>query len=150
MPATTTISLPARMLPYRTPIELLTIARRGLAEAESADSPAQRYATAHLAALRAAAAVLSVRARPVTGGRGPRVTSTWALLVRAAPELAEWASFFAGGAAKRSAAEAGIARVTPEEADALLRAAVRFLDQVHDLLGMHHQPGLPLRPDPAD
>ena len=68
-----------------------------------------RYATAHLAALRAAAAVLAVRAQPAPGRRS-RMTSVWALLTRVAPELEEWAVFFAAGAAKRAAAEAGISR----------------------------------------
>lgn len=140
MPATTMISLPARLLPHRTPTELLTIARRGLAEAASTDSAPQRYATAHLAALRAAAAMLSVRARPVPGGRSPRDTSAWALLVRVAPELSEWAAFFASGAAKRSAAEAGIARVTVREADDLVLASARFIDVVQEILGL--QPAL--------
>ncbi|MBB5869407.1 hypothetical protein F4553_002786 [Allocatelliglobosispora scoriae] len=141
MPATT-INVPARLLPQRTPIELLTIAWRGLAEAESTDSAGQRYATAHLAALRAAAAVLSVRARPVATGRGPRDTSTWALLVRVAPELSEWAGYFAGSATKRSAAEAGIGRVSAHEADDLVLAAGEFIQVVQDKLGLNAQPAM--------
>jgi hypothetical protein len=139
----TIISLPARMLPHRTPSELLAIARRGVAEAEETESPAQRYAGAHLAALRAAAAVLAVRVRPVSGGRGPRQTSVWALLIRVAPELSEWAAFFASGAAKRSAAEAGIAKVNPEEADELVQSATIFIDLVDEILS------LPTRFQPA-
>src|SRR5690606_34012658 len=94
------------------------------------------YATAHLAALRAAAAVLAARARPVPGRRG-RPTSVWALLAKVAPELAEWAEFFAAGAAKRAAAEAGIRNaVTTREADDLLRDAGRFLVVVESTLGV--------------
>jgi hypothetical protein len=139
----TIINLPARMLPHRTPAELLAIARRGVAEAQETTSATQRYAGAHLAALRAAAAVLAVRARPVAGGRGPRQTSVWALLIRVAPELSEWAAFFANGAAKRSAAEAGIARVTDAEADAIVVAATRFIDLVDETLSLpgHSLPG---------
>jgi L-fucose isomerase-like protein len=57
------------------------------------------------------------------------------------PELGEWAAFFAAGAAKRAAAEAGIPRVvTAREADDMLRDAERFLAVVETTLGMPHQP----------
>ncbi|MCL9797572.1 hypothetical protein MXD58_025305, partial [Frankia sp. AgKG'84/4] len=55
--------LPAAGLPHRSRDELLAAARRGLGEAEYAPRAGQRYALAHLAALRAAAAVLADRAR---------------------------------------------------------------------------------------
>ena len=101
-----------------------------------------RYAAAHLAALRAAAAVLAARARPVPARRS-KVTSVWDLLVLVAPELGEWAVFFAGAAVKRAAAEAGIPRVvTAREADDLLRAAEEFVTLVEQALGAVHQPAL--------
>jgi hypothetical protein len=51
--------------------------------------------------------------------------------------MAEWASFFAAGAAKRAAAEAGSTRaVTEREADDLLRDADRFLGVVEQSLGL--------------
>ncbi|MGH3714258.1 MAG: SAV_6107 family HEPN domain-containing protein, partial [Micromonosporaceae bacterium] len=56
--------IPAHALPHRTPAELLKLARRGLLEAVGTPADGLRYATAHLAALRAAAAVLAARARP--------------------------------------------------------------------------------------
>ncbi len=114
--------------------QLLTQARRALAEAEAAPDPRSRYATAHLAALRAAAAVLAARTRPESGRRRPR--SAWVLLGQVAPELAEWAAFFAAGAGKRAAAEAGLSRaVTEREADDLLRDAGAFLAVVAGCLG---------------
>ena len=116
---------------------LLALARRGLVEASACELPAERYATAHLAALRAAAAVLACRARPAAGsGRRSRPTSAWVLLSTVAPELGEWAAFFAAGARKRAAAEAGLpAAVTPREADDLLRDAETFLAVVETTLG---------------
>lgn len=48
--------------------DLLIDASRGLGRAIRATNPADRYAAAHLAALRAAAAVLAARARPVRVG----------------------------------------------------------------------------------
>ncbi len=124
--------MPAAALPRRSPADLLAAARSGLAEATTSPGSADRYARAHLAALRAASAVLATRARP-TGARSRGVRggsrSVWSLLAVVAPELAEWAAFFAAGAAKRAAAESGISRAaTAREADDLLRDARTFLD----------------------
>ena len=108
---------------------LLDLARRGLVEAAGACAPGPRYALSHLAALRAAAAVLACRAQPSAAPvRRTRPTSAWVLLRAVAPELGEWADFFAAGARKRAAAEAGLAgAVTSREADDLLRDAEAFL-----------------------
>ena len=115
---------------------LLALSRRGLVEACTAATCAERYATAHLAALRAAAAVLACRARPTTGRRG-RPTSAWVLLAEVAPELGEWAAFFAAGARKRAAAEAGLpSAVSEREADDLVRDAESFLSVVESSLGV--------------
>ena len=142
------LQLPRHALPHRTPRELLALARSGLAEAATAVAPGQRYATAHLAALRAAAAVLATRARPAPPTprrRRSRPTSVWVLLAQVAPELAEWATFFATAAVKRAAAEAGIPRVVTErEGDDLLRDAERFCQLVETTLGLPHQPPLDL------
>lgn len=117
--------------------DLVGTARRGLLEATLSDRPAQRYAAAHLAALRSAAAVLAARARPATARRRP--SSVWVLLPAVAPELAEWAAFFEAGAGKRAAAEAGLEHsVTPREADDLLREVDTFLGLVETLLGLDH------------
>jgi L-fucose isomerase-like protein len=89
--------------------------------------------------------MLAARARPAVGARRRRSTSVWVLLAQVAPELGEWAAFFAAGAAKRAAAEAGISRVvTAREADDLLRDAERFLAVVETTLGLPHQPILEL------
>lgn len=120
------------------PAELLGAARRGLLEAMLAETPAERYARAHLAALRAAAAVLGARARRSARSR-PR--SVWVLLPVVAPELREWAEFFAAGAAKRVAAEAGIPVVTAREADDLLRDAQAFYERIAATLEIGHRIG---------
>jgi hypothetical protein len=136
------VSVPAHVLPHRSAEDLLALSRRGLLEAGETRPPGLRYALAHLAALRAAAAVLAARARPAAPGRrrGGRPVSVWALLTMVAPELGEWATFFAAGAAKRAAAEAGIPRVvTTREADDMLRDAERFLAVVETTLGKPHQ-----------
>lgn len=135
---------PARV-PHRPPVApavltLLDAARGELAAAAASPSPAQRYAAAHLAALRAAAAVLAARAHPAQTVRRGAPRSVWALLGAVAPELSEWAAFFAAGARKRAAAEAGLARaVTRRDADDLLRDAEVFLGLVAGTLGLPHQ-----------
>ena len=117
--------------------DLIAGAQRSLAEAIIAPSAAERYACAHLSALRAAAAVLAARGRP--NARRSRVRSVWAVLPEVAAEFAEWASFFAAGARKRAAAEVGIACVTAREADDLVRDADAFLARVAGSLGLPHQ-----------
>jgi hypothetical protein len=137
------LPVPAHALPQRTPRELLTMARRGLEEAATMRPDGLRYATAHLAALRAAAAVLAARAIPSPGVRRSRPTSVWTLVVMVAPELRDWAAFFAAGATKRAAAEAGIPRVvTAREADDLMRSAEQFIAVVEVGLGFAYQPVL--------
>ncbi|MDI6097933.1 SAV_6107 family HEPN domain-containing protein [Actinoplanes sp. NEAU-A12] len=131
------------MLPHRTPTQLLAIAREGLVEAARTTPDGLRYATAHLAALRAAAALLAARARPSAPGRRTRATSAWSLLVLVAPEFSDWAGYFALGASKRAAAEAGIPHVvSAREADDLLRAAEQFVAVAESALGLSYQPPL--------
>jgi len=109
--------------------DLLADAAMGLGRACAAADPADRYAIAHLAALRAAAAVLAARARPTRGRRG----SVWTLMTRVAPEFAEWAAFFAAGSAKRQAVQAGLpVGVSAREADDLVRQVAVFLSLVGD------------------
>ena len=91
-----------------------------------------RYPAAYLAALRAGAAVLAVRARPQP--RRGRTRNVWQLLAEVAPELGEWAAFFASCSDTRAAAEAGIARlVGTRDADDLLRQAEQFVELVTEL-----------------
>lgn len=123
-------------------ILLLERARAGLLQACSARSAGERFVAAHLAALRVAAAVLAVRGRPAVRG-GPR--SVWEVLPRVAPELSEWAAFFAATASRRAAVEAGRGEViSTRNADDLLREAASFHDVVESLLGLPHENVLPL------
>ena len=134
---------PSRLAPAA--LALLESARQGLANAVGETSPGGRYVAAHLAALRAAAAI--VAARPAAGtGRRRAPRSVWELLPKVEPALAEWAAFFAAGAGKRAAAEAGLPRaVSGREADDLLRDAETFLSLAEEALGGPAQPALPLR-----
>ncbi|MQY02427.1 SAV_6107 family HEPN domain-containing protein [Actinomadura macrotermitis] len=141
-PAPSPRPLPAPR-PARTAVGQLRSARMSLAEAAEATSPAVRYVCAHLAALRAAAAVLTAKGSVDPPRRG-RPRSVWVLLPEAEPALREWAAFFAAGADKRAAAEAGLPRaVNPREADDLLHDADVFVTLVEDTLGVTSQPTLP-------
>ena len=126
-------------------LALLESARHGLLEASEETSPGSRYVSAHLAALRAAAAVVAARPSAETGPRRKAPRSVWELLPRVEPALAEWAAFFAAGARKRAAAEAGLPKaVSVHEADDLLRDAEAFLSLAEEALGVPAQPLLPL------
>jgi len=117
-------------------VRMLDGARAAIAEAATTTVPTERYAAAHLAALRGAAAVLATRTQPtMTAARRP--TSAWRLLADVAPELAEWAGCFAAGAGKRAAAQAGLrSAVTARDADDLLRDAQTFLALVEVTIGV--------------
>jgi len=132
-PTTHSFDLPAAAHSY------LERSARSLQEAITTSEVTLRYAHAHVAALRATAALLAARATPATGskrGRSPQ-KNAWVLLAEVAPEFSEWAAFFAAGAAKRAAAEAGSRRaVTEREADDLVRDADRFLALIEQSLGL--------------
>jgi hypothetical protein len=112
---------------------LLRQAAECVADGYRAPEPLLRYPAAYLAALRAGAAVLAARAVPEQRRGRPR--SVWQLLGDIAPELGEWAAFFASCSDTRAAAEAGISRrVGRREADDLLRQAEQFVGIVRELL----------------
>jgi hypothetical protein len=113
-------------------LELLDSAVSGVEVAIVEPAPARKYVQGHLVAIRAAAAVLAAKARP-TVVQGPR--SVWSVLPGVAPEFEEWATFFAAGAGKQVAVEAGLEQVvTAREADDLVRDAHSFLNLVVNYL----------------
>ena len=117
----------------RSALALLRQAAECVAEGYRSPEPLLRYPAAYLAALRAGAAVLAVRAVPQQRRGRPR--SVWEVLGEVAPELAEWSAFFASCSDTRAAAEAGIARlVGRREADDLLRQAEQFVGIARELL----------------
>jgi hypothetical protein len=109
-------------------VDLISLARLGLASTVGVEADS-RYATAHLAALRSAAAVLAVRARPVGIVAQRRPRAVWELLPQVAPEFGEWAAFFATGAGRLSAVRAR-EPVSNREADDLVRDVETFLADV--------------------
>jgi hypothetical protein len=111
-------------------------ARSSLAEAELARRPSDRYLAAHLVALRVVAIVLTHRAPPGRGRLDGRPRNAWHMLAEVAPELAEWAAFFAATESKRDAIRAGTTSiVSAREADDLVRDARAFLRLVERAIG---------------
>lgn len=110
-------------------LTLLAQAEADLTAAETEEDSAQRFAMAYLAALRAAAALLAMRGRPHRARSRPM--SVWTLLSSVAPELREWAAFFASCSATRAAVQAGITRaVSTRSADDLVRQSGQFAELV--------------------
>lgn len=109
-------------------------AHAAILEAELAEHPSERFLAAHLAALRVAAIILTVRGGPSSGGRSRR-RSAWEVVADVAPEFGEWAAVFAATEAKRDAVRSGArAIVSAREADDLVRDARAFLGAVEGSL----------------
>jgi hypothetical protein len=114
-------------------VDLLQQAGDGLAAACTEPAAPRRFAAAHRAALRGAAAVLAARAVPTSGrepgpspapSTGGRPTSAWELLRAVAPELGEWAQFFAACAPGPSGRPPA---VSVRDADDMVRQVEQFL-----------------------
>lgn len=111
-----------------TVVQMLARADAELLAAQFSGEAWERFTHAHLAAVRAAAAVVATRGRP--GGRGaPR--TVWDMLGVVAPEMARWAAVFADGARLRAALDAGrFEAVSAARADQALCDAEDFVDLV--------------------
>jgi SAV_6107-like HEPN len=141
MPVPARVPVPVPVLVPGPPVRrsgaaLFAQAQGVLHEARAELSSGERFRLAHLGALRLAAALFAERAQPT--GRRPRgPANAWVLLTSVAPELAEWAAYFAAGASTRAALEAGaIDVVSDRQADDLVRAVEQFADLVAESLGL--------------
>ncbi len=119
----------------RVPAQARALLRRADAELLAAQFSAEaweKFTHAHLAALRAGAALVAVRRPPARRG-GPR--TVWQLLDAVAPELERWTGYFADGASLRAAVEAGRFDLVPDErAEDAVCAAEDFVDAVRHSL----------------
>lgn len=119
-------------------LDLLARSDAELVAATLASAPDETLLHAHLAALRAGAALVQVRGRP--GGR-PAPRTVWDMVAVLAPELAAWAAFFADNAGTRSAVEAGRGDlVDARRAERALAAAEDFQTAVRAVIGADVQP----------
>jgi hypothetical protein len=113
---------------------LLTRAFENLDEADRAKSSIARYIAAHLAAVRAAGAVISARLPPEQA-RMCRPSSMWELLPRVAPELADWAAYFDAGTPRRAQAERGQRNaVNAQHAEEMFTQARQFATLAEEML----------------
>jgi hypothetical protein len=113
--------------------EVLGLLGRSDAELLAADlaaDPAERFVHAHLAALRAAAALVAARGAVRRGRPRP----VWELVDAVEPELGAWTARFAAAAGLRAAAETGRGDVDPARADRAVLDATTFASLVRDLL----------------
>ncbi len=96
----------------------------------------ERFVHAHLAALRAGAAVVEARAAApgARTARRSRPRPVWELVAALEPRLTDWTAVFAAAAPLRAAVETGRGEVDEERADAALAAAEAFQDEVRELL----------------
>ncbi|WP_182113637.1 MULTISPECIES: SAV_6107 family HEPN domain-containing protein [unclassified Actinotalea] len=114
-------------------VELLARSDAELTAAQLAGSEEERFLHAHLAALRAGAALLEVTGRP---RRRPVPRTVWDMVAAVAPDLSPWTTFFAGGAPVRAALESGREHeVGAEQAERTVAAAEDFQDAVRRTLG---------------
>ncbi len=111
--------------------DLLARSDAELLAAAVASDPDDAFRHAHLAALRAGAAVVAARGRP---GPRSRARTVWDMVAVLAPELGSFATFFAGNAAARSAVEAGRGGVDGERAARAVAVAEDFQDAVRTVL----------------
>ncbi|WP_347350024.1 SAV_6107 family HEPN domain-containing protein [Intrasporangium sp.] len=135
---------PASRLPFAV-ADLLERSRATLESACRAADAAERHREACLGALRAAAALVAARTRPVPRGR---LRSVWHVLPEVAPELGEWAAFFAAASRQQALADRG-GRIPARAADDLLRQSGMFLQIVSDRLGVPTADPLPESITPA-
>jgi hypothetical protein len=117
--------------------DLLRTALIALDDAYQAPTAADRYVAAHVAALRAGAALLATRAKPT---RSSRIRSVWQMVPVIAPELQEWCAYFEVIGRRRIFVEIGREHVTQRQADDLMRDAEAFAEQIAGILGV----GLPI------
>lgn len=132
-PRQPTLPMPLPRPPAPAAVTLLARARQECSDAEMEREAAPRFIASYLSALHAAAGVLAARGRPHRGRARPE--SVWNLLESAAPDLAEWAAFFAAHSATQAAAQAGITRrVSTDTADDLYAQSVAFVELAHRMI----------------
>lgn len=120
-------------------LDLVDRSRDCLLDACHQTDVVERYRSAQLGALRAAAALVAARSRR-SPRSGPR--SVWQVVASVTPELQEWAEFFAGSGRRGLVFDRGVERPSVREADDLIRAGETFLGLVLQSLGLPMVSGL--------
>lgn len=144
---TTLIELPVPQsaLPAASPRDLLEKALRGLDEAPTMPTEALQYGAAHLAAMRAAAALLAARATAAPGHQQSPARSVWYLAKQVAPELERELEYWASQAVGRAGADEGFLTFTAADADRAIQDAAEFVTLVARTLS--HAPTTDTHPE---
>jgi HEPN superfamily protein len=130
-----------RSEPVPAALRLIQSARQRLAAGEHDTSPVGRYIAAHLAALRAAAALVAARPEGGILRRRKRPRNVWEQLPKAEPALSQWAAHFAAVAGTRGAVVSRRTRaVSRRQANRLLSDAEAFVSLAEDALGVTAEP----------
>lgn len=132
MSTATTIAVPPAPVASSV-LDLVDRSRACLLEALHQQDVLERYRCAQLGALRAAAALIAARSRR-SGRSRPR--SAWDVVTSIAPELGEWAAFFADTGRRCHTFDTTGGRPSSREADDLIRQAELFLGLVLQALGL--------------
>ena len=126
--------------------ELLQSALQCMRYAERVADANLRFSLAHRSALRCVAAVLAVSASAAPIGAGSamsRPQNAWMLARTVAPELSEWADYYASATPMRQAAESGSPVITDRMADDAVRDASQFMWEVAAVVArVAHRPGV--------
>ncbi|WP_139177586.1 SAV_6107 family HEPN domain-containing protein [Ruania alba] len=102
-----------------------------LGQVETHGDPRTAFLHAHMAALRAGAAVLALHPAPLPHRRRRSVRSVWEQLAECGAQWEPWAAYFAQGAAIRAAIETDRdVDLTPDRVTETVAAATDFVESV--------------------
>lgn len=124
------LPVPESALPTASPRDLLAQALGGLNEAPTMRTEALRYGAAHLAAMRAAAALLAARATAARNCQQGPAYSVWYLAKQVAPELERELEYWASQAVGRAGAAEGFLTFTETDAARAIQDATEFVTLV--------------------
>ncbi|UFU05136.1 SAV_6107 family HEPN domain-containing protein [Ruania halotolerans] len=99
-----------------------------LGQIEADGDPRETFVHAHMAALRAGAAVLALHPAPLPSRRRRSVRSVWEQLAECGTQWESWAAYFAQGASIRAAIETDRdVTLTPDRVEEAVAAAADFV-----------------------
>ncbi|MBO3143019.1 SAV_6107 family HEPN domain-containing protein [Dermatophilus congolensis] len=119
-------------------LDLLAKAHSICTQALNAQTASERYVDAHLAALRAAGAIVAAK----LGTPAPR--GAWAAVAELAPELSDWSIYFARATTRRQRIESGLWEPSDDEAASFVEASKTFVDLTAAVLGVPLTPASPI------
>jgi len=121
---------------YLTSTTLMRRAHGELDAAHQGATPREQFLGAHMAALRAAAAVLALT--PKAGPKRGKVRSAWVQLAEVSPQWQPWVEYYTDSARVRAELESGVrSSLDPAQARQAMAIAGKFLATVEEYLTEH-------------